>query len=264
MIITDLLGTPTEIGEKQMREEIWYQTGLRPVRVARSKLGADEQNRITWILSFQEQPQRCNLFNEIRMFPASRRRALGRHDPGCQQYCESWKCTREAVCRKCARPLSTHEPAGDCNHPTQCAGCRGPFPADHDNCPTKPQRVNGKTVRPDRKQIQIIRRAGEISTTIASAPAVTVQIPVPVQGRKRKSRTDAVSRYEDGSNSESDIGGERANDTSGSSTDEERDAQGQRITRSRAVKINKNLNLEALSNQAMTGGHDTTMEDLYE
>ncbi|KAG6996583.1 hypothetical protein FocnCong_v016235 [Fusarium oxysporum f. sp. conglutinans] len=50
--------------------------------------------------------------------------------------------------------------AEPCNKPAKCANCYGPAPADHESCPAKPIRKNGRLQRPTRKNCQRSDRLG--------------------------------------------------------------------------------------------------------
>ncbi|KAI2601776.1 hypothetical protein GGR54DRAFT_627111 [Hypoxylon sp. NC1633] len=41
-----------------------------------------------------------------------------------------------------------------------CANCKGPFQAGHDGCAAAPKRVDGRLIKPSRKELQKIRKAG--------------------------------------------------------------------------------------------------------
>jgi hypothetical protein len=146
-------------------EEVVAQTQETPISCRPSRHGPNpESNRITWIVSFLAPVRPFRLFNSSELSkPIDKKPAIGRHDPGCQGFCNPAKCTRYQRCNNCSTRIDMHDgPAGaNCTHDARCANCHGPFPAGHDHCPAAPRRKNGKTIKPTKKELDIIRRHGD-------------------------------------------------------------------------------------------------------
>ena len=146
-------------------EEVVAQTQEIPISCRPSRHGPNlESNKITWIISFLAPVRPFRLFNASELSKSiDKKPVIGRHDPGCQGFCNPAKCTRYQRCNNCSTRLDLHDgPAGvNCTHEARCANCHGPFPAGHDSCPTAPRRKNGKIIRPTKKELDIIRRHGD-------------------------------------------------------------------------------------------------------
>lgn len=64
---------------------------------------------------------------------------------------------RTPRCENYGKPDTGEQHLQPCTEPARCANCYGPAPANHDGCPAKPTRKNGKLVLPSRT----IRKAGQ-------------------------------------------------------------------------------------------------------
>src|ERR1700759_4942353 len=146
-------------------EEVVAQTQETPISCRPSRHGPNpESNRITWIVSFLAPVRPFRLFNSSELSkPIDKKPAIGRHDPGCQGFCNPAKCTRYQRCKNCSTRIDLHDgPAGaNSTHEARCANCHGPFPAGHDHCPAAPRRKNGKIIKPTKKELDTIRRHGD-------------------------------------------------------------------------------------------------------
>ena len=156
------LPTTTQLVE----EEVCSQTGKQPISCRASRYGANQNGLTTWIISYKEPVRSFRQFvasefsKEIRKHPT-----IQRHNPGCQGYCNTARCTRLIRCVKCGDRTDRHQGQyGDnCSHKAMCANCHGPHPASHPNCPAAPRRVNGHMTKPTKKELNAIRRAGKAS-----------------------------------------------------------------------------------------------------
>lgn len=161
--IRDHEGRPMETGPL-IADEVFFQTGIKPVSCRPSRHGADPKTgRTTWIVSFLEKPESFRLFNTSqRARQITKQPPIRRHDPGCQGYCHPPKCDRLPRCSHCGQTTTDHPgPTGpNCQNPPGCANCYGPFPSGHEKCPAAPQRVNGIIVRPTKRQLRSIRAQG--------------------------------------------------------------------------------------------------------
>lgn len=139
-------------------EEAEAQTGRQPKRVACSTKGPTEAGFVTLIVSFTEKVRPFKLFGSSAMARLiDKAPAVHRHDPGCQGWHSGRNCARDPRCTTCGE--MTHE--GPCQRPPKCVNCHAPQPADHEGCPAKPVRKNGKMVHPTKKQRASFRSAGE-------------------------------------------------------------------------------------------------------
>lgn len=184
-------------------EEVLAQTRLKPVSCRPSRHGANAQTgKITWIISFLTPVRPFRLFNASELSkPIDKKPAISRHDPGCQGFCNPAKCTRYARCNKCSIRMDLHEgPTGpNCTAEAKCANCHGPFPAGHGNCPAAPKRRNGKTIKPTKKELDLVRRHGdrEFRDAQAAVEADTItlsQTPQQTQGLEDNVTTERPKR----------------------------------------------------------------------
>lgn len=169
-------------------EEVEAQTGHTPVSCRSSRHGADENTgKITWLISFKSRVKPFRLFNTSQESKLKEKKTpIVRHDPGCQGFCNPAKCTRYSRCVTCGdrndnNPGGIHEgPSGvNCQHPPKCVNCHGPYPADHEQCPAMPKRVNGQLIKLNKKQRDAVRRHGdrnfrEVARVRAATTAPTV------------------------------------------------------------------------------------------
>jgi hypothetical protein len=159
-----------------IEEEVVAQTKERPISCRPSRHGANPlTGKITWIVSFLIPVRPFRLFNASELSKSiDKKSAITRHDPGCQSFCNPAKCTRYARCSVCSTRIDQHiGPSGaNCTEKARCANCHGPFPAGHDFCPAAPRRKNGKTIKPTKKELDILRRHGdrEFRDAHANAP----------------------------------------------------------------------------------------------
>ena len=151
------------ISKEDVAEEVYSQTGVKPRNCKQSRHGPDRFGTITWIISFAERVRPFRIFGtserakEIKKNPP-----VAIHNPGCQGYCNTARCTRAARCENCSQLVMGHNGAigTGCDQRARCANCHGPHPATDKNCPAKPYYYQGKLVRLTSKQLQSIRRAG--------------------------------------------------------------------------------------------------------
>ena len=144
-------------------KEASTQTGIQPVNCRASRHGPNSQGLTTWIISYKNPVPSFRLFGvsdyskEIRKHPT-----IQRHDAGCQGYCNPARCTKAVRCGNCGDRTESHEgPTGpDCTHKTKCANCLGPHRAGHTTCPAAPRRVNGRLIKPTKKDLKTVRQAG--------------------------------------------------------------------------------------------------------
>ncbi|KAI1676064.1 hypothetical protein KJE20_14350 [Pyrenophora tritici-repentis] len=151
------------ISEENVAEEVYSQTGVKPRTCKQSRHGPDRFGTMTWIISFAERVRPFRIFGtsewakEIKKNPP-----VTIHNPGCQGYCNTSRCTRAARCDNCGQLAAGHNgPIGaGCAQRARCANCHGPHPATDKNCPAKPYYYQGKLMRLTSKQLQSVRRAG--------------------------------------------------------------------------------------------------------
>jgi hypothetical protein len=151
------------ISEENVAEEVYSQTGVKPRTCKQSRHGPDRFGTITWIISFAERVRPFRIFGtsewakEIKKNPP-----VAIHNPGCQGYCNTSRCTRAARCDNCSQLVTGHSGAigTGCAQRARCANCHGPHPATDKNCPAKPYYYQGKLIRLTSKQLQSVRRAG--------------------------------------------------------------------------------------------------------
>lgn len=159
-------GEQVLITATKVQEEAHTQTRVQPVSCRPSRHGADEHGNTTWIVSFLKPVRAFQLFNTsersklIQKYPA-----IQRHRLGCQGFCNPAKCIRAPRCSNCGAKTADHEgPTGEgCKHKPHCANCYGPHKADHKSCPAIPQRKSGKLIRLTKRELNIVRRAGELA-----------------------------------------------------------------------------------------------------
>ncbi|KAL1978328.1 hypothetical protein VTN31DRAFT_1187 [Thermomyces dupontii] len=190
--IRDHEGRPMETGPL-IADEVFFQTGIKPVSCRPSRHGADPKTgRTTWIVSFLEKPESFRLFNTSqRARQITKQPPIRRHDPGCQGYCHPPKCDRLPRCSHCGQTTTDHPgPTGpNCQNPPGCADCYGPFPSGHEKCPTAPQRVNGIIVRPTKRQLRSIRAQGARAAKEArTQEAANAQIQTEDKAQNNNSR----------------------------------------------------------------------------
>lgn len=217
-------GGPVTSTDSLIAEEVFAQTNTQPISCKAGHGGVDERTRTrTYVISF------LTLVNPFRLFNVSERsriiakkQAIRHHDPGCQGYCNTVRCTRTQRCSNCSMATSAHEgPAGlNCTAKPKCYNCHGPFKAGHELCPAKPKRLAGSIIRLTKKQQDEIRRHGDRAThatrTASSepspqAPESTIQVVANVGGSQAKTtRTQkrglAVIEHENTSSTPSSSG----------------------------------------------------------
>jgi len=168
----NMTGQSIPITTSTVIDEAISQTGQRPTSCRPSRHGAQEDGRMTWVVSFTQPVRAFRLFGqsdyakEIRKNPP-----ITLHNPGCLGYCRVASCTRATRCHKCSKTIASHEgPHGDnCTAAPRCPNCFGPFEATHPSCPAAPSRVNGRIVRPTKKVLSSIRQAGHRASVAATA-----------------------------------------------------------------------------------------------
>ena len=157
-------GTEIPTTTQLIEEEVCSQTGKQPVSCRASRHGANQHGLTTWIVSYKEPVRSFRLFGTSELSKViNKHPTIQRHDPGCQSYCNSARCTRVACCVHCGDRTDKHQGQyGDnCPHKARCANCHGPHPASHSNCPAAPRRVNGHPIKPTKNELKAIRRAGK-------------------------------------------------------------------------------------------------------
>ena len=144
-------------------DEVRAQTGNTPVDCRPSRHGPNPQTgKGTWMVSFLEPVKKFSLFNQSAMSSLTEKKPkIEIHNPGCQGYCNPYKCRRIARCNACGDKCSDHEnPHDKCTKPARCANCYGPHAAGATNCPAAPYRYKGVTQRLSQNELKKIRRAG--------------------------------------------------------------------------------------------------------
>ncbi|KAF6515080.1 hypothetical protein HZS61_004986 [Fusarium oxysporum f. sp. conglutinans] len=148
-------------------EEIYAQTKTKPKSARPSRHIPDpttnpEQDTQTWIISFLQPVRPFRLFGTSSLARTIEKKCMPtRHNPGCQGYHTNRFCGRNPRCGHCGEIATEDKPhAEPCNKPAKCANCYGPAPADHESCPAKPIRKNGRLQRPTKKELSAIRRLG--------------------------------------------------------------------------------------------------------
>ena len=143
-------GGPITITSDMVLAEARDQTGASPTDAHMSRHGVNpETGDATWVVAFRETVRRFRLFKISDVArKTDKQNQVVRHDPGCQGYHTPHYCGRKALCRNCGERKDRHAPLeqNECTQPAKCANCYGPFPADHEDCPCKPQRENGTVI----------------------------------------------------------------------------------------------------------------------
>lgn len=150
--------------EEMVIEEVISQTGKQSVSCRPSRHGPSTYGDMTWFISFKEPVGNFQLFGKNNRSCMIRQKyQIQRHSPGCQGYCNPAQCARGGRCGKCAGLIAEHDrPAGEnCIHPDQCANCYGPYRSGHTICPAASRRENRRSIRPTRKKLTALRRAGK-------------------------------------------------------------------------------------------------------
>ena len=187
--------TPGEVIQTSdvIRDEVYAQTQKHPVDVKPSRHGPDAHTgKGTWIVSFKEPVKPFRLFgNSGQARILDKKSPIELHNPGCQGYCVARRCNRVARCNHCGDRLEEHtDGAGPCTRPARCANCHGPYPAGHPDCAAAARRERGKVVRPTKKQLANIRRAGakrygDAATAAREEEEVAVQAQAQAQSQTR-------------------------------------------------------------------------------
>ena len=150
-------------------------TGLQPVDCRASRHGPNSQGFTTWIISYKNPVPSFRLFGvsnyskEIQKHPT-----IQRHDAGCQGYCNPARCTKAVRSGNCGDRTESHEgPTGPgCTYKTKCANCPRPHRAGHTTCPAVPHRVNGRLIKPTKKELKTVRkgRAQDVPASSCDGP----------------------------------------------------------------------------------------------
>ncbi|KAI0998516.1 hypothetical protein K3495_g9681 [Podosphaera aphanis] len=158
-------------------------------------------------------PIDCSPVRKFRLFVSSDeskiidpKPPINRHDPSCQGYRSSAKCTRQSRRSHCGARIDTHEgPSGqNCTHSTQSGNCFGPFPSGHDYYPAAPKRKNGKLIKATKKELSAIRRHGTrdfknmhegtpMTPTPSAAQSTTEEHAVSAQPKMKRVPTGRVA-----------------------------------------------------------------------
>jgi hypothetical protein len=255
-------------------EEVVAQTQEMPISCRPSRHGPNlESNKITWIVSFLTPVRPFRLFNSSELSKAiDKKPAIGRHDPGCQGFCNPAKCTRYQRCNNCSTRIDLHDgPAGaNCTHEARCANCHGPFPAGHDHCPAAPRRKNGKIIKPTKKELDIIRRHGDRAFRDTHVITVEPQASQPQpqvhnqearvtlgQAMNKRKRGSVISAYENTRTQET-ASSSQSTQTSTPPSSEPTSSGRPR----RSAVLGKNLNLASLSAKSLeASAEDMEMDD---
>ena len=200
-LLGDVLHCP-----EHMEDEVFTQTRVKPISTRPSRHGANPATgKQTWIISFLQPVKGFTLFGvSAQAKLIDKKPAILRHDPGCQGFCNPLACTRHARCNHCGNRTQDHDgPTGpNCKAAPQCANCHGPYAADHPRCPAAPRRVNGKVIRPTKKELEAVRRLGDAAYSVAVTPITEAPTPqndnnsVPNNAGRKKKRGDAVTAHE--------------------------------------------------------------------
>lgn len=147
-------------------EEAFNQTGETPVRCDISRHGHPATGKATWIISFKKKVRTFCIFcvgSRARLMDNKPR--ITRHSPGCQGWCNPFKCTRTHRCETCGLTKEKHAgPVGpECENDEKCANCHGPHKASHDNCPARPTVKGGKIIKPTHDELVTIRKAARLT-----------------------------------------------------------------------------------------------------
>ena len=158
-----LFGEETPITLKDIEAEVAAQTKVQPISCRPSRHGPNEGGLLTWVISFLKPVRPFQLFGTSdRSKEIIKKVAIVRHEDGCQGYCNPTKCTKAARCAHCGDRIMGHVgPAGaGCAHKERCVNCQGPHRSGHNTCPAVPRRVNGRIIKPTKKELTAIQRAG--------------------------------------------------------------------------------------------------------
>ena len=185
-------GTDLPITTQLVEEEACSQTDKPPVSCRPSRHGANLNGLTTWIISYKEPVRSFRLFGTSEFSKViNKHPTIHRHNPGCQGYCNTARCTRVVRCVHCGDRTDRHQGqyGDDCSHKARCANCHGPHPASHSNCPAAPRRVNGHLTKPTKTELNAVRRTGRaayqhlhttVEETLYQTPLQQEAIPVEV------------------------------------------------------------------------------------
>lgn len=190
--IHNLAGARIPLSPALITEEVVAQARAQPVSVRPSRNGADAEGKTTWIASFLAPVRIFTLFgvsSQSRLI--TKRAAIVPHNPGCQAWCNSAKCTRSPRCVICSDRIEGHEGASglNCKKNPRCANCHGPFPASHRQCPAAPRRERGVLIRPTKKELGDIRRHGNNFSTKERTPVAKELTGNETTGTTRAAKT---------------------------------------------------------------------------
>lgn len=155
-----LEGTAIPTTTQLIEEEVCSQTGKQPVSCRTSRHGANQYGLTTWIVSYKEPVRSFRLFGTSELSKViNKHPTIQRHNPGCQSYCNTSRCTRVACYVHCGDRTNRHQEqyGDDCPHKARCANCHSPHPASHSNCPAAPRRVNRYPIKPIKNELNAIR-----------------------------------------------------------------------------------------------------------
>ncbi|RAL62925.1 hypothetical protein DID88_004766 [Monilinia fructigena] len=139
-------------------KEAEIQTGSKPVSCHHTQSSGPTS---VWYVSFKKEVRSFTLFGSSGYSRLSvKKKSMELHNPGCQEFCNSFHCRAPSKCNNCGVATAKHQGAqgAACTAPPRCAGCYGPFPAGHKHCAAAPKKVDGKFVRPTARQLGEIRR----------------------------------------------------------------------------------------------------------
>ncbi|RAL61225.1 hypothetical protein DID88_010304 [Monilinia fructigena] len=175
----NLIGGRTLTDASLVSEEALAQTHQHPVSCRPSRHGANlDTGKITWIISFLKPVRPFRLFDSSDVAKViDKKTAIARHDPGCQGFCNPSRCTRYARCATAASDWTSTL------------------------APPDPTRVNGKYIKPTRKELDAIRKHGELAFKIvkhtpARHPDPASSTGAPVIAPPKRKRGAAVTAHE--------------------------------------------------------------------
>lgn len=160
---TDYEGQKIPISEQSAKDELTFQTGLKPHRFYAPK---KNPNSNTYIMMLPKDPEVevpswVTLFGQSVMVKLKPPRARFTQCQRCWGFHNPRKCIRKPRCRVCGMTDHQEEvhPAGQPSQP-RCTNCLGRHPADHPDCPVRPTLQQGVIQRPSKLQVRALRRAG--------------------------------------------------------------------------------------------------------
>ncbi|RAL64798.1 hypothetical protein DID88_001395 [Monilinia fructigena] len=154
-------------------KEAEIQTGSKPVSCHHTQSSGPTS---VWYVSFKKEVRSFTLFGSSGYSRLSvKKKSMELHNPGCQEFCNSFHCRAPSKCNNCGVATAKHQGAqgAACTAPPRCAGCYGPFPAGHKHCAAAPKKVDGNHAQ---KACELAAKRQQERT---SKDGVQVVIPTP-------------------------------------------------------------------------------------